>query len=90
MPLSVYESPLMSSYRRFKKYKKDSNFDGYYIVHKQRIKKKEIKSKEDETVNQWMKRIQVKDSPEVMFLYGRGPVFTYQDEFTDRFEGIYD
>jgi hypothetical protein len=87
MPLSVYESPLMSSYRRFKKYKKDSNFDGYYIVHKQRIKKKE---KEDETVNQWMKRIQVKDSPEVMFLYGRGPVFTFQDEFTDRFEGIDD
>lgn len=37
MPLSVYESPLMNSYRQFKKTKKNLNSDGYYVVNKQKI-----------------------------------------------------
>eukprot|EP01080_Neovahlkampfia_damariscottae_P003733 gene3733-6621_t len=32
MPLSVYESPLMSSYREFKKYKKNSKSDELQIL----------------------------------------------------------
>ena len=85
----------MSSYREFKKFKKNSKSDGYYIVNKKRITNKNIikkdKDQDDDTINQWMKRIQIKDeNPEIMLLYGRGPVFQYQDDFTNRFEGIFD
>lgn len=31
-----------------------------------------------------------KSEKETLFLYGRGPVFKYNDEYSDRFEGIDD
>lgn len=34
MPLSVYESPLMNAFRRFKKLAPSNDNDGYYIVEK--------------------------------------------------------
>ncbi len=100
MPLSVYESPLMHYYRRFRQMRKNSDSDGHYIVQKRRITSR----------NTQEKPIEKSDSPsiqnsidmfvneedndyndnEIMLLYGRGPVFEMHDEYSDRFEGFDD
>jgi hypothetical protein len=68
MPLNVYESPLLTEFRKFKSMKKESyKNDNYYIVNKNDNNKNEI-----------------------LFLYGRGPIFELKKENTDRFDGFDD
>eukprot|EP00698_Gefionella_okellyi_P020960 TRINITY_DN6676_c0_g2_i1.p4 TRINITY_DN6676_c0_g2~~TRINITY_DN6676_c0_g2_i1.p4 ORF type:complete len:111 (+),score=18.83 TRINITY_DN6676_c0_g2_i1:465-797(+) len=72
MPLSVYESPLMKSFRRFKQRRREGiheqGSDGYYIVQR--------------TVDTGQQAPHTSDS-EVWFLYGRGPVFDPKTEEED-------
>src|SRR5690606_31317004 len=44
MTLTVYKSPLMNAYRKFKKMKKKQMDDGYYVMHKRRIPEENVDS----------------------------------------------
>lgn len=101
MPLSVYESPLMHYYRRFRQMRKNSDSDGHYVVQKRRITSKNsleqkpvsksdipsIEGSIDTFVNEDNNDY---NDNEIMLLYGRGPVFEMHDEYSDRFEGFDD
>lgn len=77
MPLSVYESPLMNAYKRFRETKPDERADGYYVVNRKSISPNN--TSEEHATDQ-----------DVMLLYGRGPVFHLKDEYANRFEGFDD
>lgn len=79
MPLSVYESPLMNAYRRFKQTTPDEKADGYYVVNRQAIT----------NTNNHSSNV-VENDTDVILLYGRGPVFHMNNEYADRFEGFDD
>jgi hypothetical protein len=103
MPLSVYDSPLMYYYRRFRAMRKNSDSDGYYVVHKRQItstnpQNKTLKSTETPSIQGSIDNFVNNDDDmygeyndnEVMLLYGRGPVFEMHDEYSDRFDGFDD
>ena len=98
MPLTVYESPLMVSYREFQSMKRDNNSDGYYLVQRKVIsneensnksKKKQRKSNLDQSIEQLFK--DEGEESEVLLLYGRGPVFKLDNNaYADRYLGFDD
>jgi hypothetical protein len=101
MPLSVYESPLMYYYRRFRQMKKNNDSDGYYVVQKRRITSRSPHQRKipleniltiDHSVDNFVSGQEDNDynDNEVMLLYGRGPIFEMHDEYSDRFEGFDD
>lgn len=101
MPLSVYESPLMHSYRKFRAMQKNSNADGYYVVHKRRITQNtqqkptktntvDVQGSIDKFITDDEDIYGDYNDNEVVLLYGRGPVFEMHDEYSDRFEGFDD
>lgn len=121
MPLSVYESPVMSAYRQFRQMKNKKKeegvkeSDGYYVVHKKRIFGDVVRASigkneadgsggGDATMEVDWTEVENEEEGElegdgntggdtqreVVLLYGRGPVFQLEHEYSDRFEGFDD
>lgn len=104
MPLTVYESPLMVAYRKFQEMKRDDKSDGYYIVQrkhimndKEKLEKRMMKRRNvvqnrnslDQSINQLFDDDSEQDS-EILLLYGRGPIFKMNDDYSDRYLGFDD
>ncbi|KAG2382901.1 hypothetical protein C9374_004868 [Naegleria lovaniensis] len=102
MPLTVYESPLMVAYRKFQEMKRDDKSDGYYIVQRKQItndkenSEKRMKRRNlnqnraslDQSINQLFE--DEDDQQEILLLYGRGPIFKMNDDYSDRYLGFDD
>jgi hypothetical protein len=99
MPLSVYESPLMYYYRKYRAMRKNDNSDGYYVVQKRRITSSNnqntrppLPTSIQGSIDNFVQNDSYEEynDNEVMLLYGRGPVFEMHDEYSDRFDGFDD
>ncbi len=84
MPMNVYESPLLKQYAQFQDLKKANSLTdttNYYVVQKKRWNYEPNHA----TANSLPPK-----QEDVVFLYGRGPVFQLSKEYSNRFEGIDD
>jgi len=100
MPLTVYESPLMVSYRKFQEMKREDPSDGYYIVNRKQIvnrgenneKERPQNKKKLNTLDQSIEQLfeDDHDDSDILLLYGRGPVFRMRDDYSDRYLGFDD
>ncbi|KAL9649372.1 hypothetical protein ABK040_016199 [Willaertia magna] len=86
MPLNVYQSPLVVAYRQFQEMKKDDTSDSYYKT----TLEKDLTSSLDKTIEQLFEDDNNDEERDILLLYGRGPIFKMQNDYSDRFLGFDD